>query len=92
VRGLIFGLISAQGIRFGDIPKPDTETWEQRERAKEIIKVVKGMQEEGEISLEKKEEPQAGGSPADIIFLLLRMEQRMERIEQKIDAIANSAH
>ncbi len=83
----VYTLTSFGLRRAGDIPPMDDEAWRSRERAREIARVVKGLEEEPEL-LPKAEEPE--GPPAnpvqDLVMILLRLEEGMERVERKLDA------
>jgi hypothetical protein len=65
------------------------EAKEMVEKEREIIKALKGMEAVGDwkpIS-EESPAPSQGASLSDVINLLLRIEERIERIEQKLDTI-----
>jgi len=76
------------GPTQGDLISPeDAEKMVEKER--EILRALKGMEAAGEwkpIS-EEGPAPSQGGSLSDVINLLLRIEERIERIEQKLDTI-----
>ena len=69
---------------------PTIEEIEQQvEKTREIIKVIKGMEASGELQLEQEAEikPLPGPSLVEIMYVLLKIEERLERVEQKLDKL-----
>ncbi len=81
-------VMTSFGLRKeSDVPPLDEDFWSRRERAREILAAWKSMQEETRLL----EEPEGGGPPAnppqDLVTILLRMEERMARVEAKLDRV-----
>lgn len=87
----IYTLTSFGLRKASDVPQMDEEWWSKRERVREIAGAVEGMQEEMQLFQAPEEQGPPANPPQDIVTILLRLEERMERIEKKIDALRDNS-
>ena len=71
--------------RASDVPPLDEDAWSRRERAKEILAAWQGLQDETDSLGESDEQGPPANPPQDLVMILLRMEERMVRLEAKLD-------
>jgi hypothetical protein len=70
-----------------DLISPE-EAQREAAKAKDVLRIIKGLKTEGQFKLEE-EKITGTGSPSisDVIYLLLRIEERIIQLEAKLDSL-----